>query len=146
MRVKETTPSEPPSKVLLIDDDVLVRSPLAAYLRECGFTVYEAVDTDEAMIVLNAADLRVDIVFSKAEVAETLDGFRLKQWVMRSRSGVPVVLFGSPTTAATAAGELCEKGPKMSPDLSRPVFASCSPGVNATRRPPSEWTPSFSAL
>jgi CheY-like chemotaxis protein len=32
--------------VLLVDDDIIVRHPLAEYLRECGFTVFEASNGD----------------------------------------------------------------------------------------------------
>jgi DNA-binding response OmpR family regulator len=113
VRVKTTLTSEAPSTVLLIDDDVLVRTPLAAYLRDCGYTVYEAIDTDEALVVLKAQELCVDVVFSKVVAVGSLDGFALKRWVQQTHPKVPVVLFGSPTGAAAAAGELCEQGPML---------------------------------
>ena len=34
--------------VLLVEGDIIVRHPLAEYLRECGFTVFEASNGDEA--------------------------------------------------------------------------------------------------
>ena len=111
--MKTARPSEAPSTVLLIDDDILVRTPLAAYLRDCGYTVYEAIDSDEALVVLKAQELGVDVVFSKVEAGGSLDGFALKQWLQQALPNVHVVLFGSPTRAATAAGELCEQGPML---------------------------------
>ena len=33
--------------VLLVDDDIIVPHPLAEYLRECGFTVFEASNGDD---------------------------------------------------------------------------------------------------
>jgi len=50
--------------VLLVEDEVLVRMPIAQYLRDCGYKVIEAVNADEAMAVLLHKDTVVDIVFS----------------------------------------------------------------------------------
>src|SRR5262245_65212110 len=50
--------------VLVVEDDVLVRMPIAQYLRDCGYKVIEAVSADEAMTVLLHRETVVDIVFS----------------------------------------------------------------------------------
>jgi DNA-binding response OmpR family regulator len=34
--------------VLLVEHDIIVRHPLAEYLRECGFTVFEASNGDDS--------------------------------------------------------------------------------------------------
>jgi CheY-like chemotaxis protein len=111
VRVKAITTDDAPSTVLLVDDDVLERTPIAAYLRECGFTVYEATDGDEAIVILKAPDFHVDFVFSKIEMRGRFDGFRLKQWVINNKPKITVRLFGTPTRAVTEAGNLCEVGP-----------------------------------
>lgn len=36
------------ASVLVVEHDVLVRHPLAKYLRECGYRVVEAITYDEA--------------------------------------------------------------------------------------------------
>ena len=109
--MKKASEDSAPSKVLLVDDEILERTPIAAYLRECGFTVYEATDGDEALVILRAPDLCVDVVFSKIEMRGRSEGFDLKQWVIKNNPQIPVVLFGTPTRAVTAAGQLCEVGP-----------------------------------
>ena len=38
--------------VLVVEDDVLIRMPIAQYLRDCGYRVIEAACADEAMAVL----------------------------------------------------------------------------------------------
>ena len=38
--------------VLVVDDEVLVRMVIAAYLRDCGYRVVEAASADEAMLVI----------------------------------------------------------------------------------------------
>ena len=54
--------------ILVVENDVLIRMPLAEYLRECGYRVFEAADVAEAKAVLNA-DTPVDLVFADANVA-----------------------------------------------------------------------------
>ena len=41
--------------VLVLDGDVLVRMPIAQYLRDCGYRVLEATSVDEAMTILPRA-------------------------------------------------------------------------------------------
>ena len=41
--------------ILVVEDDVLVRMPIAQYLRDCGYRVIEAVSADEAMAVFDIA-------------------------------------------------------------------------------------------
>jgi CheY-like chemotaxis protein len=38
--------------VLVLDDDVLVRMPVVQFLRDCGYHVVEAANTDEAITIL----------------------------------------------------------------------------------------------
>jgi DNA-binding response OmpR family regulator len=87
--------------------------PLAAYLRECGFKVVEATDSDEAMTVLQRAEVTVDAMFADAELPGSLDAFGLSQWVRQNYSSVKIILAGSPDKAAAKAGDLCENGPHM---------------------------------
>ena len=39
--------------VLVVEDEVLLRLSIAAYLRDCGYKVIEAADADEAVLVPN---------------------------------------------------------------------------------------------
>ena len=41
--------------ILIVEWDILIRHPLAQYLRECGYKVLEAVDDAEARSVRNAS-------------------------------------------------------------------------------------------
>jgi CheY-like chemotaxis protein len=54
--------------VLVLDSDVLVRMPIARYLRDCGYRVLEAANVDEAMTVLLKDDIQVDVVLSDVEM------------------------------------------------------------------------------
>jgi CheY-like chemotaxis protein len=105
-----------PETLLVVEDNVLVRMVIAAYLRDCGFRVIEAVSADEAITVLEQGEVLVDIVFSDVEMPGTIDGFGLNRWVREHRPEVPVILAGTPARASEAAADLCRSGP----DLAKP--------------------------
>ena len=100
----------PPPSVLVVEDDVLVRTVVAAYLRECGFDVVEAGSADEAIRVLEA-DIQVDIVFSDVNMPGSMDGFGLAQWLRRERPGLKIILTSGAGRTAKEARELCEHSP-----------------------------------
>jgi CheY-like chemotaxis protein len=102
----------PPPVILVVEDDVLVRTVVAAYLRECGFDVVEAGSADEAIRVLQA-DIGVDIVFSDVNMPGSLDGFGLAQWLRRERPGLKIILTSGAARTAKEAGDLCEHGPML---------------------------------
>jgi CheY-like chemotaxis protein len=101
-----------PKTILVVDDEVLIRLLIAKYLRECGYTVIEAINADEALQVLQS-EHRVDLVLSDVQMPGSLDGFGLAQWVRKNKDGVPIILVGNPERAAHTAATLCEEGPIM---------------------------------
>ena len=96
--------------ILVVEDDVLVRMPIAQYLRDCGYKVIEAVSADEAMAVLLDQETIVDVVFSDIEMPGSLDGFGLAKWIREHRPGLDVVLAGTIPRTVESAKELCEAG------------------------------------
>ena len=100
--------------ILVVEDDILIRLVIAQYLRECGYKVIETANGEEAIIVLNQAELKIDVVFSTVQMPGAMDGFALARWTRQNRKGVDVILAGSPSRAAEAAGDLCESGPLLS--------------------------------
>jgi DNA-binding NtrC family response regulator len=96
--------------ILVVEDDVLVRMPIAQYLRECGYKVIEAVSADEAMTVLLHRDTLVDVVFSDIEMPGSIDGFGSASWIRKHRPGVDVILAGTISRVVDSAKELCEAG------------------------------------
>jgi DNA-binding response OmpR family regulator len=101
-----------PQCVLVVEADILVRQPLAEYLRECGFRVAEAVNAAKARALLEAGKLPIDLVLADAAAdADAVFGFA--QWIRRAQPGVEVVLAGNPLRAAEQAGEICNDGPAL---------------------------------
>jgi DNA-binding response OmpR family regulator len=94
--------------ILVVEEDVLVRHPLAQYLRECGYTVSEARDGAEARILIDAQDVAIDMLFAEGE-----SGFELARWVRQRHPDVAVIIAGTVTRAVEMAGDLCEDGPAI---------------------------------
>jgi DNA-binding NtrC family response regulator len=93
-------------KVLLADEDVIVRFAIAEYLRDCGLVVLEASTSQEAKTILQTVR-SIDVLFSDAQLAGPESGFALAQWVRRNRPGMQIVLEVSLESKAAAAFELC---------------------------------------
>ena len=110
-----TEKPEAPETILVVEDDVLIRMPIAQYLRDCGYRVIEAVNADEAMTVLLHRDTVVDIVFSDIEMPGAMDGFGLAKCIREHRPGTEIVLAGTVPRSVDAAKELCEAGPLPKP-------------------------------
>ena len=101
--------------ILVVEDEILVRSTIAEYLRSCGYRVIEAVNADEAMEVIRHLEIKLDIVFSDIEMPGTMDGFALASWIRKHRPELDVILAGSVRRAADSAKKLCEDGPLPKP-------------------------------
>src|SRR5262249_20814127 len=112
MDASKTSPNG--STVLLAERDVLVRMPLATYLRECGYAVIECGSGEEAMIVLQHQQVRVDVLLTETELPGALDGFSLMQKARECRPGVGTLIASTPERAAALAGKLCAEGPLVS--------------------------------
>ena len=93
--------------VLLVDGDVLVRHPIAAYLRDCGYDVVEAATSDEARRMVEQARIDLDAVLCDAEIPGSLNAFELRRWLGEARPGIAVLLAGIVAASAHAAASLC---------------------------------------
>ena len=91
--------------VLLAEGDVLIRMPLAQYLRECGYKVLEATTLDEAKLALGEANSAVSVVVSSLQLAG--NGFGISNWVKQHRPDLNVLLTGTPRRAVEVAAGLC---------------------------------------
>ena len=97
--------------VLLVEGDIIVRHPLAEYLRECGFTVFEASNGDEAKRALTTPNLQIEIVL--ADMATEGSGFALRRWIRERGHPAVVILAGSIEKAVDRAASICKDGPAL---------------------------------
>ncbi len=70
---------------------MMVRMPIAEYLRDCGYNVLEAGDANEAIATMNAEG-PVNLVFSDVRMPGKMDGFGLAEWFRSHFPSVPVLL------------------------------------------------------
>jgi CheY-like chemotaxis protein len=96
--------------ILVVEDDILVRMPIAQYLRDCGYKVIEASNADEALQVLQHKETVVDVLFSDIEMPGAVDGFGLAKWVREHRPGLNVLLTGTVPRVVEHAEDLCGQG------------------------------------
>jgi DNA-binding response OmpR family regulator len=99
--------------VLIVESDILIRGPLAQYLRECGYRVVEATSAAEARNYLSDGGVAIDVVLADASRNHG-DGFELAQWVRAEHPQVGVILSGSIEHKAEKAADLCNDGPAVS--------------------------------
>jgi CheY-like chemotaxis protein len=82
--------------VLVVEDEPLVRAVAVMHLQERGFSVMEAQDADEAMLILGQ-DPSIAAVFSDVQMPGSMDGIALAQWLANTCPTVKVLLTSGQT-------------------------------------------------
>lgn len=77
-----------PPVVLVVEDDVLIRTSAAEYLRASGYKTVEATTAAEAVDVINSG-APVDVVFTDVRMPGGMDGVELAGWVRAPPSRRP---------------------------------------------------------
>lgn len=104
-------------RILIVDADILVRHPLAQYLRECGYRVVEAADFDEArkFFTQRRRTLAINAILADVNAPGAENAFAFAGWIRANRPSVPVILAGNIEASAEKARDLCEEGPLGKP-------------------------------
>jgi CheY-like chemotaxis protein len=137
----EKAPTKANETILVIDDDVLVRLVICRYLRECGFSVIEAANSEEAALVLQEPDLAVHVVLCNVTMRTGMDGFNLARWLREHKPGLPIILAGSHAAATEAAADLCEGGPMLAKPYEPQILLDRIKRLLAEGRPPLNGVP-----
>jgi DNA-binding response OmpR family regulator len=77
--------------VLVVEDEISIRSPVAEFLRMAGYEVVEAADAAEAVAIF-ATGTAIHLVFSDIEMPGAMDGAGLARWIRACYPGIPVIL------------------------------------------------------
>ncbi|TXL73954.1 response regulator [Vineibacter terrae] len=98
-----------PSTVLVVEDEILIRMPVADYLRDCGYRVLEASNAAEAQALFRASE-PIEIVFSDVNMPGGMNGFALAQWVRQEYPDVRIILTSGIASTARNAEQVCAEG------------------------------------
>jgi DNA-binding response OmpR family regulator len=101
----------PAEVVLLVEGDIVVRHALAEYLRDCGFTVVEVANGEEARRALTTPDLTIDVVL--ADMSTPQSGFPLRDWIRSQNLAAEIIMTGSVEKAVDEASTICNDGPAL---------------------------------
>jgi len=87
----ELIPEPEAAHVMVVEDDVLIRTTIAEVLRTTGLRVIEAASADEAWsyLVIGAP---VDLIFSDIDMPGSMDGLQLAQKVRDNFAHIAVLL------------------------------------------------------
>jgi len=96
--------------ILVVEPDVLVRTAIAQYLRDCGHKVIEGTAAQDVWTALETPT-RVDVVFSEVQLPGEIDGFSLARRIRQTHPDIDVILTSSVVGAVEKSKELCDEGP-----------------------------------
>jgi len=108
------TPDQPAPRILVVEDDVVIRAGAAQFLRRAGFDVLEAADVDGAVEILQAAaDVRV--VFIDVTLPGDRSGLDLLEIIQRDFPEVKMLF----TSGIVVGDRLTQRGVAF---LRKPYF------------------------
>lgn len=104
------------AKVLVVEDEVLVRDMIAEELRDAGFQVIEAGDGEAAQGLL--AD-PVDVLFTDIRLPGQVDGWAIAQFARARHAALPVIYATGHTLdrAAEVPGAIFMHKPYLPSDV-----------------------------
>ncbi len=68
------------TSVLIVEDEALLRMDAVDFLRDAGFTIFEASHADEAIALLERYD-DIKVVFTDIHMPGSMDGLKLAHYV-----------------------------------------------------------------
>jgi CheY-like chemotaxis protein len=87
--------------VLVVEDEIFLRYVTAEYLEDCGFSVLQAANADEAVGLLQR-NRDVGAVFSDIQMPGSMNGLGLAHWISETLPGVKVLLTSGQVLPAAA--------------------------------------------
>ena len=108
--------------VLVVDDETLIRMHAVSAIEDAGYTVYEAVDADHAIAIIEKhPDIRV--MFTDVNMPGSMDGIMLAHYV---RNRWPPIVIIVTSVSPKSRWINCRPGATSSPSLIEPT-AFCGP-------------------
>ena len=109
---------------MVLEPDLIIRTEIAAYLRDCGYKVIEGAVAGDVWSILDAK-VPLNVVLSEVHRPGETDGFALARHLRQTHPEIETLLTTGAGTAAEKSEDLCDEGPLEKPytALSR-AFAS----------------------
>jgi CheY-like chemotaxis protein len=79
------------ARILVVEDEILIRALIAEELRLEGFSVIEADRADDALTYIKTGE-QVDLVFSDIQTPGSINGLQLAQTLRDKYPDIPVML------------------------------------------------------
>ena len=86
-----------PPKVLVVEDEMLLRMRAVDIVEDAGFTPIEAVNADEALAILEARS-DVDLLFTDIQMPGSMDGLKLAHAVHERWPSIKIILVSGKLT------------------------------------------------
>lgn len=122
--------------VIVLEPDIIVRTEISEYLRECGYRVIEGVTAQDLADFLQT-DARVDVVLTEINLSGAVGGFELAQNLRQTHAQIAVILVSGVSNFVEKAHDLCGRGPVKKPyraeDIERRIRAQLALRRQGTR-------------
>jgi DNA-binding NtrC family response regulator len=99
---------------MVLEPDVIIRTEIAAYLRDCGYKVIEGVGAGDVWTILDAK-VPLNVVLSEVHLPGDTDGFALARRLLQSHPEIDTLLTSGVASAAEKSEDLCDEGPIKKP-------------------------------
>lgn len=124
--------------IMVLESNIIVRTEIAEFLRECGYKVIEGVMANDLWIIIDAK-VKLDVVFSEVNLPGETDGFTVARRIRQTYPEIDIILTSSVEGAAEKIKDLCDEGPLQKPygaeDVAARIHVLLERRRSATRNP-----------
>lgn len=99
--------------ILLIDDDVVARTAIASYLRECGFQVIESDTEVDGKKLLESKPSAFDIAICATSSASSAGRLEFVRWLREHYPHIRVLVAAGVAKTTQLAADICDEGPHL---------------------------------
>src|ERR1700674_2110137 len=90
---------QPAAKVLVVEDEMMLRMRAVDIVEDAGFTPIEAVNGDDAFAILESRS-DIDLLFTDIQMPGTMDGLKLAHAVHERWPSIKIILVSGKLTLA----------------------------------------------
>ena len=90
LNVTRTETPDTSAQILVVEDEVLLRAMLSEVLRDAGYSVIEASNGDEAMVILS--EMSPDLMVTDVRMPGSIDGIQLTALIRATNVKLPIII------------------------------------------------------